>query len=101
MIFIPAVMMVVLGRLFGVYRAVTPATRIQHQTIKEIAVMGKRVESILKRDCDYSTTRISDIKFYMLYTIFAKAIQRDEEQKLGWRVLIVWECETKKKNLSG
>ena len=32
-------------------------------------------------------------------------IQRDKEncdslQNLGWRVLIVWECETKKKNLS-
>ncbi|MBJ6359721.1 AIPR family protein [Paenibacillus sp. GCM10012307] len=37
-----------------------------------IAYVGKLVENILKTKCDYTTTQASDIKFYVLYTLFAK-----------------------------
>lgn len=43
-----------------------------------IACIGKRMESVLKREGEYTTTQISDIKFYVLFSIFAKAVEKVE-----------------------
>ncbi|SDH83142.1 AIPR family protein [Desulfosporosinus hippei] len=41
-----------------------------------IAYIGKRIESVLKAKCDYTTTQSSDIKFYVLYAVFAKLLKK-------------------------
>ena len=40
-----------------------------------IAYVGKQVERVLKMNSNYTISQVSDIKFYVLYTIFAKLLR--------------------------
>jgi hypothetical protein len=41
-----------------------------------IAREGRFVESVLKSECNLSLTEVSDLKFYVLFAVFAKALGR-------------------------
>jgi hypothetical protein len=41
-----------------------------------IAFIGKKVENVLKTKCEYTPTQISDIKFYVLYAVFANILNK-------------------------
>lgn len=41
-----------------------------------IAFMGKKTEAALKQNSKYTTTQISDIKFYVLFALFAKSVKK-------------------------
>jgi hypothetical protein len=41
-----------------------------------IAVLGKKVEKVLKGSGVYTTTQVSDIRFYVLYAVFADATRK-------------------------
>jgi hypothetical protein len=42
-----------------------------------IAVIGKRVDNIIKSIGKYQVTQKSDIKFYVIYAVFAKVLKRE------------------------
>ncbi len=49
-------------------------------------------------DCKKTTTPVSNIEYWL--PKFAKTIERDRQtlaslQELGWKTLVVWECELK------
>jgi len=43
-----------------------------------IAVVGKRVDNLLKRCRTFSVTQISDIRFYVLYAVFVRVVKKVE-----------------------
>lgn len=55
-----------------------------------------------RHDCKYATTPKSNTEFWQIK--FQKNVDRDKKNykelnQIGWRVLIVWECELKKDRL--
>ena len=91
-----------------------PGYRLQWNRVPghpDIAYPGRKIAIFVNgcfwhhhKGCKYATTPRSNIEYW--HNKFETNMARDKKDKailedMGWRVVVIWECELKKKKLAG